>query len=185
MSSSIGQDNTFDLPKRGHTQDQEIPEPPPRVTSQRSSRAEGTVVPFQAPPVPQPTMPGTRVGGARQIACYLSPKVAAATRRAEREYGSLGAVLIHALHDTHANLIEHFTRSDGDAEPPGDSNGFVLPAPARKRRKKPASERVVFRIDAINAERLGELLKQCGEGRQYSRLCNEALRRFLNVPEGK
>ena len=181
MSSHFGEDNIFEKPSESV-----VPAPPPRVTVTSRNAAQGAaesnvIAMGRRFPRGASGLIGTSTATRQQITAHLSPRVAAATRRAERDYGSLGAVLVYALHETKDELIEHFSRPEAGEVNEQGTSGFVLPPKKKKKRRKLTKERVAFRLEPENAQQLEELLKQCGLNGHYSQVCNEALRRFLNV----
>jgi len=189
MSTQFGSDNVFMKPAAPPAGEQSIPGPPERIPPQQNrpnaaTRPAHNVITMDRSVQRDETgLPGTAVGQSRQVNCNLSPKVAAATRRAELDYGTLGAVLVHALYETREQLVEHFTQQEGNQESVESTNGFVLPSKKRARRRKARNERIAFLLSEVNAQQLGVLMDECGVGARYSQLCNEALRRFFDIPE--
>lgn len=130
------------------------------------------------PPAPASTRPrpGVLTRGRYQLACFLSPRTAAALAKARTEYGTNGNVLVHALAATGEECVEYFTRERTPTPVPG--TGFVLTG---GRTRKVAPTRVTFKLEPRNADALGELMGRCGVGDAYSELCEQALVRFLNI----
>lgn len=190
MSGGIGNGITFDDdditipgpgPRAPHapvaTQPRPTPTDPAASTTSRGHLS--TVAP--APEPVQANLPGTPQGSMRQLSCLLSPKVAAAVRRAKSRYDTYGHVLIHALHGQEEALVEHFAREA--STPSAPEEGFVIPATRSSRRRTSTGRpvRVAINIDPTNARQLADLMLRCHVGEEYSELCDEALRRFLKV----